>query len=47
MHEAGTSHFELLEAFAPRTLLSLAWSHAEDEDYLAEEFGDAMLILSY
>ena len=47
MHEAGTSHFELLKAFAPRTLLSLAWSHAEDEGYLAEEFGDAMLILSY
>ena len=47
MHEAGTSHFELLTAFAPRTLLSLAWSHAEDEGYLAEEFGDTMLILNY
>ena len=47
MHEAGTSHFDLLTAFAPRTLLSLAWSHAEDEGYHAEEFGDAMLILGY
>jgi len=47
MHEAGTSHFALLQAFAPRTLLSLAWSHAEDLGYLAEEFGDAMLILGY
>jgi len=47
MHEAGSSHFDLLTAFAPRTLLSLAWSHAEDEGYLAEEFGDAMLILNY
>jgi S-adenosylmethionine:tRNA ribosyltransferase-isomerase len=41
MHAAGTSHFELLQAFASRTLLSLAWSHAEDIGYLAEEFGDA------
>ena len=47
MHEAGTSHFDLLTAFAPRTLLSLAWSHAEDAGYLAEEFGDSMLILGY
>jgi S-adenosylmethionine:tRNA ribosyltransferase-isomerase len=47
MHEAGSSHFDLLSAFAPRTLLSLAWSHAEDERYLGEEFGDAMLVLGY
>ncbi len=47
LHEAGSSHFELLTAFAPRTLLSLAWAHAEAEGYLAEEFGDAMLILGY
>jgi S-adenosylmethionine:tRNA ribosyltransferase-isomerase len=47
MHEAGSSHFDLLRAFAPRTLLSLAWSHAEDQGYLAEEFGDGMLILPY
>ena len=47
MHAAGSSHFDLLSAFAPRTLLSLAWSHAEDAGYLAEEFGDAMLVLGY
>ena len=47
MHESDTTHFELLSAFAPRTLLSLAWSHAEDEGYVGEEFGDAMLILGY
>ena len=47
MHAAGTSHAALLQAFAPRVLLSLAWSHAEDEGYLGEEFGDAMLILGY
>jgi len=47
MHEAGTSHAALLAAFAPRALLSLAWSHAEDEGYLGEEFGDVMLVLGY
>jgi S-adenosylmethionine:tRNA ribosyltransferase-isomerase len=47
MHEAGTSHFEMLTAFAPRTLLGLALSHAEDHGYLGEEFGDAMLLLNY
>jgi len=47
MHEAGTSHFELLTAFAPRTLLGLALSHARDHGYVGEEFGDAMLLLNY
>jgi S-adenosylmethionine:tRNA ribosyltransferase-isomerase len=45
MHERGTSHFALLEAFAPRTLLGEALEDAERTDYRQHEFGDAMLIL--
>jgi S-adenosylmethionine:tRNA ribosyltransferase-isomerase len=45
MHEAGSSHRELLQAFAPEALLERAWDHAEAEGYLAHEFGDVCLIL--
>jgi S-adenosylmethionine:tRNA ribosyltransferase-isomerase len=45
MHETGTSHFDLLEAFAPRPLLEEALRHAEEQGYLGHEFGDAMLVL--
>ena len=45
MHEPAASHFELLEAFAPRALLHAAWEHAEGEGYLCHEFGDSTLIL--
>jgi len=44
MHEPGTSHFSLLEAFAPHQLLTRALVHARRQDYLAHEFGDACLI---
>jgi S-adenosylmethionine:tRNA ribosyltransferase-isomerase len=45
IHEPGTSHFELLEAFAPRALLERAIDHAEKTGYEQHEFGDSCLIL--
>ncbi|HVO30421.1 MAG TPA: S-adenosylmethionine:tRNA ribosyltransferase-isomerase, partial [bacterium] len=46
MHEPGTSHFALLEAFADRALLETAWRTAEGAGYLAHEFGDSALVLA-
>lgn len=46
MHDPGTSHFALLESFAPRALLLEAHAFATEQGYLGHEFGDAMLILS-
>ena len=46
LHEPGESHFELLQAFAPRPLLVSAIAHAQDEGYLGHEFGDSSLILA-
>jgi S-adenosylmethionine:tRNA ribosyltransferase-isomerase len=45
VHDPGTSHFALLESFAPRALLLEAHAFAESRGYLGHEFGDAMLIL--
>jgi len=45
LHEPGTSHFSLLEAYAPRRLLERAFQHAEQQGYLQHEFGDSCLIL--
>jgi S-adenosylmethionine:tRNA ribosyltransferase-isomerase len=45
IHEPGTSHFELLRAFAPEPVLGAAHRHAESRGYLGHEFGDACLIL--
>jgi S-adenosylmethionine:tRNA ribosyltransferase-isomerase len=45
LHDPGTSHFELLESFAPRPLLAAAHAFAEHQGYRGHEFGDAMLIL--
>ena len=45
LHEVGSSHRELLEAFAPKPLLSRAFMHAEASGYLGHEFGDMCLIL--
>ena len=45
LHERGTSHFELLQAFAPPELLRAAHAHAEAAGYLAHEFGDSSLVL--
>lgn len=44
MHEPGSSHFELLEAFAPATLLSRALEQAEAQGYQQHEFGDSCLV---
>lgn len=44
IHEPGTSHFDLLTAFCPRTFLEHATAEAEKAGYLAHEFGDSMLV---
>lgn len=44
MHETGTSHFALLEAFADRELLEQAVLHGTRGGYLLHEFGDSMLV---
>ena len=45
VHAPTESHFDLLRAFAPEALLKRALAHAEQEGYLAHEFGDSMLVL--
>jgi S-adenosylmethionine:tRNA ribosyltransferase-isomerase len=45
MHERDASHFQLLQAFAPRELLERAYAHADESGYLGHEFGDATLII--
>jgi len=45
MHEPGTSHYSLLEAFAPRQLLDQGFRYAESLGYLQHEFGDSCLVL--
>jgi S-adenosylmethionine:tRNA ribosyltransferase-isomerase len=44
MHEPGSSHFDLLTAFAPADVLERAYRAAEGADYRAHEFGDSMLV---
>jgi S-adenosylmethionine:tRNA ribosyltransferase-isomerase len=43
-HEPGTSHYELLRAFAPDALLRSAATALEAGGYLTHEFGDSVLI---
>jgi S-adenosylmethionine:tRNA ribosyltransferase-isomerase len=45
MHDPGTSHFDLLQAFAPASLLERAHAHAEAAGYLGHEFGDSTFIV--
>ncbi|WP_223638164.1 S-adenosylmethionine:tRNA ribosyltransferase-isomerase [Corallococcus sp. EGB] len=45
MHEPGSSHHALLQAFAPLPLLHRASAYAEGAGYLGHEFGDTCLIL--
>jgi S-adenosylmethionine:tRNA ribosyltransferase-isomerase len=45
LHAPGESHFELLQAFAPRALLEAALAHAAAAGYHGHEFGDVCLIL--
>ena len=44
MHEPGTSHDALLQAFAPRDLLVRAFQGAQARGFLGHEFGDSMLV---
>jgi S-adenosylmethionine:tRNA ribosyltransferase-isomerase len=46
VHEPGTSHFRLLTAFAPQSLLLEAFARAEAAGYEMHEFGDGWLLLS-
>jgi len=46
VHEPGTSHYRLLEAFAAPDLLDQAHTYAEAAGYLGHEFGDAVLIIA-
>jgi S-adenosylmethionine:tRNA ribosyltransferase-isomerase len=45
IHEPGTSHFDLLQAFAKKDLLERASTHAVRAGYLGHEFGDSCVIL--
>jgi len=45
LHEPGSSHFALLQAFAPVSLLKEVAAHAEARGYLGHEFGDSCLLL--
>ena len=44
-HDVSESHYQLLQAFAPVTLLERMSRHLEERDYLTHEFGDLCLIL--
>jgi S-adenosylmethionine:tRNA ribosyltransferase-isomerase len=44
-HDVDTTHFTLLESFAPRALLERGHAFADAHGYLGHEFGDAVLIL--
>jgi S-adenosylmethionine:tRNA ribosyltransferase-isomerase len=46
MHERGTSHHALLQAFTPRALLDRALEAAERAGFLGHEFGDSALVLA-
>jgi S-adenosylmethionine:tRNA ribosyltransferase-isomerase len=46
MHEVGSSHRELLGAFAPEPLLAASFAHAEARGYLSHEFGDTLLVFA-
>jgi S-adenosylmethionine:tRNA ribosyltransferase-isomerase len=45
VHEADTSHYRLLETFAPRALLDRAHAFASLHGYQGHEFGDGILLL--
>jgi S-adenosylmethionine:tRNA ribosyltransferase-isomerase len=46
MHEPKTSHYALLQTFAPGALLEQALEAAARAEYLQHEFGDTMVILA-
>ena len=44
MHEPGTSHYELLEAFTGRSVLEQMTMEVEERGYLAHEYGDFVFV---
>ncbi len=46
MHEDGTSHLQLLQAFAPWPVIETAYDQAKQRGYLWHEYGDTCLILA-
>ncbi|HEV3190842.1 MAG TPA: S-adenosylmethionine:tRNA ribosyltransferase-isomerase [Polyangiaceae bacterium] len=46
LHDVGSSHRELVGAFAPQGLLAEALASADASGYLGHEFGDVCLVLS-
>ncbi|MEW6129515.1 MAG: S-adenosylmethionine:tRNA ribosyltransferase-isomerase [Acidobacteriota bacterium] len=45
-HEVSESHYQLLGAFLPASILARVSQHLDDHDYLTHEFGDACLIIA-
>lgn len=45
VHEPGTSHYDVVSAFAPAPLVHAAHEHAAARGLLVHEFGDATLVL--
>jgi S-adenosylmethionine:tRNA ribosyltransferase-isomerase len=46
MHEPTSSHFQLLQAFAPAALITGAYAEAARAGFLEHEFGDSCLIFA-
>jgi S-adenosylmethionine:tRNA ribosyltransferase-isomerase len=46
MHEPGSSHHDLMGAFASPALLEAAHRHAAAAGYASHEFGDTSLVLA-
>ena len=45
-HDVSESHYQLLRAFLPETILSRVSQHLEEQGYLTHEFGDLCLLLA-
>ncbi|MCI0490648.1 MAG: S-adenosylmethionine:tRNA ribosyltransferase-isomerase [Blastocatellia bacterium] len=45
-HEMSESHYQLLGAFLPESLLLRISNHLAEEDYLTHEFGDSCLLMA-
>lgn len=45
-HDVSESHYQLLRAFLPETILRSVSQHLDEQNYLTHEFGDLCLILA-
>jgi S-adenosylmethionine:tRNA ribosyltransferase-isomerase len=45
IHDVGSTHRELLQAFAPEPRIAQAFAYADAHGYVGHEFGDACLVL--